>query len=190
MEFEIKRGMKRAVPRRKRFLTQEKRSFLSLNGLVVYGVEQPFVSQAESGPSSLVDFLLFPILITLYIYLACRVGSLIARWFRSYAAAGHPAGTEWRFLGGERVTLFGRLKSGGETHSDGAPHFILENATNSQIPDLPPVPLEVSLTPSSQQAKAMNDYLGKRLLVAGKIHFNALKGEPEVVPELVMEVIP
>jgi hypothetical protein len=153
-------------------------------------MEKPAAFQAEALPPGLFRFVLLPILITLYVYLASRVGAYIGRLSRSYAAGLGKSDEIRDIFREERVTIYGRLKSIGDGRAgDPLPHFILEDASESSAPDPSSPHLEVSLTPSSQQAETMRDYLGKRLMIAGKIRFNRLRGKQEVIPELVMEVI-
>lgn len=87
------------------------------------------------------------------------------------------------------MTLFGRLKFVGENQSSAlVRHFILEDATSARYPNQFPNRFEVSLTQSPYQSEAMLNFLGKRLMIAGSVRLNQRRGEPEVVPELMMEV--
>jgi len=188
--MEIRPDLKEVASRRNRFMTAEKVSLLFANGLVLYGMEKPAALQVHELPPGLFRFFLLPILITLYVYLASRGGAYIGRLSRSYTAASGKSEEAPDLFREGRVTLYGRLKSTGEDRSGGPlPHFILEEASESGAPDMASRHLEVSLTPSSQQAETMRDYLGKRLMVAGKVRFNQLRGKQEVIPELVMEVL-
>jgi hypothetical protein len=158
------------------------RSILSLNGLFTLGMEQPLF-QADQGPSGLFSFFHLLTLAILYVYLGYLLAHLIF-FCRSRLAQGENRSQKtWHLLGEQRVTLYGRLKCVGENHSDAPPHFILEGVTGPNTSFL-----EVSLTPSEYHKEVMSDYLGKRLMIAGRVSFNQRRGREEVVPELVMEV--
>lgn len=86
MELEIRPDLKEVALGSNRFITKEKVSFLLANGLVIYGMEEPSAMEIEELPPGLFRFLLLPILITLYIYLASRVGTYIGWLSRSYEA--------------------------------------------------------------------------------------------------------
>jgi len=74
-----------------RWITKEKASLLFANGLVLSGMERPPAFRVESLPPGLARFILLPILMMLYIYLASRVGAYIGRLSRSHpSASGSP----------------------------------------------------------------------------------------------------
>jgi hypothetical protein len=184
MGFEIKQALEKAGLLRNRLMTKERVLILSLNGLAIFGVEKLPFSPGEGDPSGILRAVLLPMLIILYFYLACRINSFIRHFLNRSAADTDP------FREGQ-ATFFGRLKSVSESRSnDPSPRFILEDATNSPIPTASPRFIEISLSPLSHHAAVMSDYLGKRLMIAGKISFNPLKGRQEVVPEVILEVIP
>jgi hypothetical protein len=161
------------------------RSTVSLNGLFTLGMEQPFLLQTEQGSSGFLPFLNLLILAIFYVSLGYLLAHLIFFCRSRFVQGAIRSQKRLHLLRERRMTLYGRLKCVGENHSDVPPHFILEGVTGQNAP----APfLEVSLSPTGYQKEMMSDYLGKRLMIAGRVSFNQRKGREEVVPELVMEV--
>ncbi|MBI3803797.1 MAG: hypothetical protein HY282_08560 [Nitrospirae bacterium] len=158
----------------------------SLLGLLPAMIENPHFTTPfeEASP-----FFLLLILIAFYLYLSGRVIPFV---FFSFA-------TETRFnrsiskldlMIEQNITICGRLKYvGDDLMDDPAPEFILEDATKNQIPIAPWLPLIAPLTAIGRTSEGMWDYLGKQLIIAGKIGVNRKK-EKAVIPQLVVEVLP
>lgn len=177
MKSQIRQGMKERSLWRDR-LIRRRMSIIFMHGLFGVGSENHRIGDLLASFD--LSAILFPLALGLvYLYFSYRFIHFI--FLTSKTDPIHE----------ESVTVSGRLKRVGDDDlSDSTPHSILEDARDSQIPNSLCIPLEVFLTPSNEQAEVLCDYLGKRLMVTGKIHFSGLKGKPEVVPELMMEVVP
>lgn len=146
---------------------------------------------APEGIFDLSNILLFAALMMLYMYFSFRFARYAVLFSGTVAPLPFYNATKSSDLAGKKiVTIYGRLKVSGQAPSEASGfHFILEDAANNRVPIAPWV-LEGASASLDQIPKTMDHFLGKQLVVKGKVHLNPSEGEYAVVPELVMEVLP
>lgn len=94
MRSEAKQQIKKSICREVRSGPErEALSSRSTDRLDRPGIPSAF--QVGDGLSGVFNFLSIPILVTLYLYMACRLGSFVGRLSRSYPADDEPAYEAW-----------------------------------------------------------------------------------------------
>lgn len=158
----------------------------SILGLLAVGVEYSGAPQPAEG--FFYFLFLFLVLIASALYLSYRASlSNDPRSDKEFRLNASIAKLDLMLE--QNITICGRLKfSGRRTPADPAPHFILEDATKNQIPIAPWLPLEAPFATPNRPSEGMWDYLGKQLIIAGKVGMNERK-EKAVIPQLVVEVL-
>ena len=77
--MEIRPDLKEPASGCNRFMTRERLSLLFASGLVIYGVGIPAALEVDDLSPEFLRFFLLPASMTLYLYLASRVGAYIGR---------------------------------------------------------------------------------------------------------------
>jgi len=85
--MEIRSDLKGPASGYNRFMTRERLSLLFASGLVIYGVGIPAALEVDELSPEFLRFFILPDSVTLYVYLASRVGAYIGRRSRPGAFA-------------------------------------------------------------------------------------------------------